>query len=634
MADWNDAEARALLGLPDAAVPPATPQPAPSSVPDLRQTTAVIAPADIQLHIGYLASEALGGRLAGSDGERLATDYVARVFGALGLQPAGDDGTFFQTFPFTAGVSLDATNVLTVHTAQGDRSLTVESDWRPLAFSRTGAIDTAGVVFAGYGIVAPATGQFPAYDSYANLDVTDKWVFILRYMPENITPEHRQHLAAYTSLSYKTMLARDHGARGILLASGPNSQVKQQLVPLTFDTALAGTSIGAVSITDDVADGLLRSAGKTLQEVQDRLDSGTPGTGVPLPDVTLTAVVGLRQERRTGRNVLARLPLAAHPAESLVVLGAHIDHLGHGASINSRAHADEQGQVHAGADDNASGVAGMLEIAQYLADLHARGQLTGQRDVLLAAWSGEELGLLGSSYFVRTFRHNGQTPATLTPYLAAYLNLDMIGRLSTRVYLQGVGSSSVWPEVIERGNVSVGLPIVMQPDSYLPTDVTSFYLRGVPILSAFTGAHVDYHTPRDTVERVNNDGAASITQLMAALTRTLVTRPTAPDYIAQEKPTGSASRANLRAYLGTIPEYGDTVGITGVKLSGIAKGGPAAQAGLEAGDVIVQLAGKTIENIYDYTHALQAVKVGQPISVEVLRNGKRAAFTVTPASRD
>jgi predicted metalloprotease with PDZ domain len=156
----------------------------------------------------------------------------------------------------------------------------------------------------------------------------------------------------------------------------------------------------------------------------------------------------------------------------------------------------------------------------------------------------------------------------------------------------------------------------------------------VPILSAFTGAHVDYHTPRDTVERVNNEGAASITQLMAALTRTLVTRPTAPDYIAQEKPTGSASRANLRAYLGTIPEYGDTVGITGVKLSGVAKGGPAAQAGLEAGDVIVQLAGKTIENIYDYTHALQAVKVGQPISVEVLRDGKRAAFTVTPASRD
>jgi Tol biopolymer transport system component len=634
MADWNDAEARALLGLPDAAGRPATSLPAPPSVPDLRQTTAAITPADIQLHISYLASEALGGRLTGSDGERLATDYVARVFGALGLQPAGDDGTFFQTFPFTAGVSLDATNVLTVHTAQGDRSLTIESDWRPLAFSRTGAIDTAGVVFAGYGIVAPATGQFPAYDSYANLDVTDKWVLLLRYMPENITPEHRQHLAAYTSVSYKTMLARDHGARGILLASGPNSQVKQQLVPLTFDTALAGTSIGAVSITDDVANGLLRSAGKTLKELQDTLDNGAPIPGVPLPDVTLTAVIGLRQERRTGRNVLARLPVAAQPAESLVVLGAHIDHLGHGANVNSRARADEQGQVHAGADDNASGVAGLLEIAQYLADLHARGQLTGPRDVLLAAWSGEELGLLGSSYFVRTFRHNGQTPATLTPYLAAYLNLDMIGRLSTRVYLQGVGSSSVWPGAIERGNVAVGLPIVMQPDSYLPTDVTSFYLRGVPILSAFTGAHVDYHTPRDTVERVNNAGAASIAQLMATLTRTLVTRSTAPDYIAQEKPTGSASRANLRAYLGTIPEYGDTVEIKGVKLSGVAKGGPAAQAGLEAGDVIVQLAGKTIENIYDYTHALQAVKVGQSISIEVLRDGKRITFTVAPASRD
>ena len=206
MADWNDAAARALLGLPGAASPPATsPQAPPPSVPDLRQTTAAITPADIRLHISYLASEALGGRLTGSDGERLATDYVARVFSALGLQPAGDDGTFFQTFPFTAGVSLDATNVLTVHTAQGDRTLTVDSDWRPLAFSRTGALDAAGVVFAGYGIVAPATGQFPAYDAYANLDVTDKWVLMLRYMPENITPEHRQHLAAYASL-----LLQDH----------------------------------------------------------------------------------------------------------------------------------------------------------------------------------------------------------------------------------------------------------------------------------------------------------------------------------------------------------------------------------------------------------------------------------------
>jgi Tol biopolymer transport system component len=634
MADWNDAEARALLGLPGPAASSATPPPAVPSVPDLRQTTAAITPADIRLHISYLASEALGGRLTGSDGERLATDYVAKVFSALGLQPAGDDGTFFQTFPFMAGVSLAGTNALTVHTPQGDRSLTVDSDWRPLAFSRTGTIDAAGVVFAGYGIVAPATGQFSAYDSYANLDVTDKWVLMLRYMPENITPEHRQHLAAYSSLSYKTMLARDHGARGIILVSGPNSQVKQQLVPLTFDTALAGTSIGALSITDDVADGLLRSAGKMLQESQDALDSGAPVSGVPLPDVTLSAVIGLQQERRTGRNVLARLPVAAQPAESLVVLGAHIDHLGHGASVNSRARADEQGQVHAGADDNASGVAGMLEIAQYLADLRVRGQLVGQRDVLFAAWSGEELGLLGSSYFVRTFRYNGQTPTTLTPYIAAYLNFDMIGRLSTHVYLQGVGSSSVWPEAIERSNVSVGLPVVMQSDSYLPTDATSFYLKGVPILSAFTGAHADYHTPRDTADRINHEGAARVAQLMAALTRTLVMRPTVPDYVAQEKPTGSASRANLRAYLGTIPEYGDTAGIKGVKLSGVAKGGPAAQAGLEAGDVVVQLAGKTIENIYDYTHALQAVKIGQPITVEVLRDGKRVAFTVTPTARE
>ena len=331
----------------------------------------------------------------------------------------------------------------------------------------------------------------------------------------------------------------------------------------------------------------------------------------------MTAVIGLQQEHRTGRNVLARLPVAAQPAESLVLLGAHIDHLGHGASVNSRSHTDEHGQVPPGADDNASGVAGVLEIAQYLADLHARGQLAGPRDVLFATWSGEELGLLGSGYFARTFRSNGQTPATLTPAIAAYLNFDMIGRLTMQVYLQGVGSSSVWPGAIERGNVAVGLPIVMQPDSYLPTDATSFYLRGVPILNAFTGAHADYHTPRDTAEHINHEGAARIAQLMAGLTRTLVMRPTVPDYIAQEKPRTPASRANLRAYLGTILEYGDTAGIKGVKLNGSQRR-PGGSGWPEAGDVIVHLAGKTIENIYDYTHALQAVKVGQPLTVEVL----------------
>ena len=221
----------------------------------------------------------------------------------------------------------------------------------------------------------------------------------------------------------------------------------------------------------------------------------------------------------------------------------------------------------------------------------------------------------------------------LGPYVSAYLNLDMIGRLDRSLYLQGMGSSSVWSGELERRNAPVGLSVVPQQDSYLPTDATSFYLKGVPILSAFTGAHVEYNTPRDTPESLNYDGAARVARLMGLITRAVAVSADAPDYIAMEKPAATASRRNLRAYLGTIPEYGET-SVQGVRLTGVAKGGPADRGGLRAGDVIVELAGRKVENIYDYTYALNAAKVGQPVDIHVDRGGDYISLTVIPGSRD
>jgi C-terminal processing protease CtpA/Prc len=217
--------------------------------------------------------------------------------------------------------------------------------------------------------------------------------------------------------------------------------------------------------------------------------------------------------------------------------------------------------------------------------------------------------------------------------VAAYLNMDMIGRLDKTLILQGVGSSTSWPADIERQNAAIGLPIVTQNDSYLPTDATSFYLKGVPILSAFTGAHVDYHTPRDTADKVNYAGAERITRLLAAMTRSLAMRAEVPDYQRMERPATTPGRVGLRAYLGTIPDYsqGD---VSGVKLSGVTKGGPAERAGVQSGDTIVELAGKKIENIYDYTYALDAVKIGTPVGLVILRGDQRLTLTVTPESRE
>ncbi len=488
------------------------------------------------------------------------------------------------------------------------------------------------------------------------------------------------------------MKLRDLGALGMIVVSGPTSKVNEQLVPLRFDGSLAGTSLPVISVTDAVVDEWLQASGnKNLATLQQQLDTGEPQMGLSIAGTTLSANVQLVTEKKTGRNVLGRLRVADRPTDQIVVVGAHVDHLGRGVG-GSLANADEVNQIHFGADDNASGVAALLEIAQYLEGLRKAGKFTGQRDILFAAWSGEELGLLGSSHFVDTYHplretlpadqshehqvvghgHGVSQPAsevgasgglgnphglsaahvgatvgktdgdphaavgsesTLYPSIAAYLNLDMVGRFEKRLVLQGVGSSRVWAGEIEKRNAPVGLPITTQNDSYLPTDASAFFIKGVPILAAFTGSHSEYHTPRDTPEKLNYQDAARIARLVGLVARSLSMAADPPDYISQVRPEEDRPRAGLRAYLGTIPDYAQT-DVKGVKLSGVGQGGPAAAAGMRGGDVVVELAGKKIENIYDYTYAIDALKIGEKTKIVVEREGKQLGFEVTPGSRE
>lgn len=634
IADWDDARARELLALsgPRGAGEVERVGTGMAVPPDMAATVADITAADAKLHVERLAAPEMNGRQTGTDGELLATAYVADAFDAIGLAPAGDDG-YFQSFDFTSGVSLDGVNMLAVTTPSGDELEPVlDTDWRPLSFSKVGSAGFGEAVFAGYGIMARADSDQPAYDSYEGLDVAGKWVVVLRFLPEDVTPERRQFLNRYASLRFKAMAARDKGAAGLLVVSGPASQVKEELVPMRFDASVAGTSITAASVTDEFVAPWFEAAGTTLADAQAALDGGEAVPGFPLTGFQVGAHFTLAFDTDIGRNVLGRLQWGAEPSDEIVMIGAHVDHLGHGGAGDSLARPEEQGQIHYGADDNASGVAGLIEIAQQLASVKASGAMpAGARDVVFAAWSGEELGLLGSSHFVKAFGDDPKAES-IYPAMSAYLNMDMIGRMRDGVILQGVGSSPGWAAIIEQRNVAIGLPVTLSDDTYLPTDATSFYLKGVPILAVFTGAHSEYHSPRDTPDLLDYDALAKIARLMGQVTLSLAESDEPLAYVKAQAPEQRGSNSGLRVYLGTIPDYADT-STAGVLLSGVADGGPAAEAGMLSGDVIVELAGQKLENIYDYTAALDGLKVGEPVSVVVMREGVRVELTVTPGSR-
>ena len=268
----------------------------------------------------------------------------------------------------------------------------------------------------------------------------------------------------------------------------------------------------------------------------------------------------------------------------------------------------------------------MLELAAALSEERKQHPDKFQRGILFALWSGEELGLIGSSYFA-------EHPVVPLTNIAACVNFDMVGRLrDNKLDLQGVGSSSAWRRLAEKCNVTAGFNLVLQDDPYLPTDVTAFYPKQVPVVNFFTGSHENYHRPTDDAETLNYEGLERITKFARNLILDLAKDSPRPDYVKVERSgTGGASRDNLRVYLGTIPDY--TTEVAGVKLSGVRGGSPADKAGLKGGDVIVEFGGQKIANIYDYTYALDAARIGQSVEIVVMREGKRTTVAVTPESR-
>jgi Zn-dependent M28 family amino/carboxypeptidase len=584
---------------------------------------AATSPSTTRRHVETLASEKLDGRLTGSEGERLAGDYLVAELKRIGALPLPGLPDYRVPFEFTAG-SRDAGSTVEVSQAGSGGApgkYAARSDVQVLSFSDNADI-TGQVVFAGYGLVVPE-GQDFGYDSYTGLDIKDKVVLVLRYFPENADLKVKTVLARYSDLRYKAMAARQRGAKAMLVVTGPRSPNAGETIPMSFDTALAGSGIAAASISHAVAEAIFAAVeGKTLEATQQSLDTGNPHVaGFEIP-VTVTLHTAVAREKQVGRNIVAYLPAtggAPQVPKPWIALGAHYDHLGHGRNGNSLARKEEAGQIHFGADDNASGTSAVLAVGEALSKLPRR------RNILLDFWSGEELGLIGSGAFAAK-------PPVPVDQIAAYLNFDMVGRMQdNKLNAQAVGTSPIWAKVLEQVNVTAGFDLQLQQDPYLPTDVASFNQAGVPSLNFFTGSHSDYHRPTDTADKINYEDLDRIVGFATGIAQKLVDLDEPPAFVKVDQPSQGAGRAGMRVFTGTIPDY--TAEVKGLLLGGVVGGGPAEKAGLQKGDVIVELAGQSITNVYDYTYALELLKIGEPVKVVYQRDNKRVETTLTPAAR-
>lgn len=590
-----------------AGCPPQKPQ-NPTPTPTTVVGEATIDPAQIKEDIRQLADPAWEGRGAGTKGLENAAAFISARMKTLGLSPAGTDG-YYYPLEVTTDVIIDPGSTL----SDPSKSLwRAPYDFVPLVSSENGSVE-AEVVFAGYGLKLPEK----KIDDYAGLDVKDKIVVVLRDLPDDLKEQKDKEINSKAALRYKVYQARELGAKAIILISQPPRKGEPSddpLLPLRPEGNIGGAGIIAVHARQAIVRGWLIRPG---------VDPNSKAAMTPRAlGIKVKLSVQMTPKKATVRNVLGVVQ-GSDPSLSkeYVVIGAHYDHLGYGGAGSLAP--DQNGIPHVGADDNASGTALLLAIAKAVATMPKKPA----RSILFCAFAGEELGLLGSAAFV-------EKPTIPIEQMTAMLNMDMVGRLrEQKIAVLGSQTAKEWTEIIEAANKELGLTLGLSGDGYGPSDQTSFYVKKIPVVHFFTGAHEDYHKPSDTWDKINADGGATVAKLVM---RTALAVAAAPQRMAviesaPPSPTGGGDSRGYGAYLGTIPDFGGATG--GVKLSGVKKGSPAESAGLKGGDVLTSLAGKKLSSLEDMTYVLRELKPGEEVEITYLRDGKEQKTTAKLGKR-
>lgn len=568
----------------------------------------------IRADVTYLASDKLDGRRTGEKGNELAAKYVVSKFKKAGLKPgvtSNGKASFMQAFPYVSGVTAGKSGLTSVK--QGDiEQKFAASDVVPYGNSING--DFSGqVIFQSYGITTPDK----TYDNYKDRDVKGKVVMVLDGSPDGDNP-HSQ--VGNFGIHAKSNIAKENGAVAMLLVARTDDFSLDPLSKIRFEPTTGETAIPVMIISRKFAA---------------ELNGGSIPTSPLNSNAYIAGRVAVEKVTVQAQNIIGVLP-GNDPSlkNEAIVIGAHYDHLGRGGQGSL---APDSNLIHHGADDNASGTAAIIDLAEQFAKAK-----NNKRTLIFMSFSGEEEGLLGSKAYV----DHPQWPLDKT---VAMINLDMVGRLNDdKLTIGGIGTSDVWRSMVEKINSSPDLgsatmtetayltaaprpPFTLQlnEDGFGPSDHASFYGKQIPVLFFFTGTHSDYHKPTDTSDKINYDGISRIVSFVSAIVNRVDIDPKRPTYTVA-KSAGMSGRTSFNVSLGTIPNYSE--GNDGLALDGVRDASPAAKAGLKAGDVIIKLAGKDVRNISDYMYAMSIMKAGQEYEVMIKRGTETLTLKIIPAA--
>ncbi|HSO86279.1 MAG TPA: M20/M25/M40 family metallo-hydrolase [Draconibacterium sp.] len=554
--------------------------------------------------VGYLASDELKGRKSGEAGDLLAAEYIRTKFKNAGLELMYENG--FQKFSLVTSAEIGNGNKLVLNKDLYE----VEKYFLPYAFSANTSV-TAEIVFAGYGLeVEKDTLQ---WNDYKDVDVSGKWVLALQGDPDLENPQ--SPYIEFSSERSKALYASDRNAAGLILVAGKKFSETDQLTSLIFDKNSARYSIPVIQVTREVANKMLEGSKMTIEKLESEMDSLKKTINLKL-NTSVSVTVNVNQKETETRNVVAFLPgIDNNLKNEYVVAGAHFDHLGMGGPGSGSRVTDTVG-IHNGADDNASGVAAIIQLAEKLA-----AEKKNKRSIIFVAFGAEEMGLVGSKEFTNK-------PPVETEKMVAMFNFDMVGRLdpaSNGLSIGGTQTSKETEALLT--DLNTGFELAFSPEGVGPSDHASFYLQNIPVFFISTGAHSDYHTPNDDADLINYDGTKKVADYSYLVISEVANRENLLTF-QEAGPKFQRSRGGkLKVTFGVMPDFAG-LEKRGLRIDAVTKGKPADKAGMKKGDIITAIDGKKVGGIHDYMSRLQTMNVGQQVSVDIIRDEKETVLIV------